>query len=119
MSSTVQFIVTDEQYNDLKIRAEKRGISVSKLVKDIVFPEETSFEHIWQEFLDKLAKFPRDVEFTVATVMGQEAWKNLDKSSKLSIARSFNKKVTSDDKYKKYIKHIGRSEYNVSLYKKY
>lgn len=95
---------------------EKKGVSISKYVKDKVFGSGESFEKIWKEFLAKLDAFPSNIEFDVSTVMSQERWRTLDKSSKLSIARLFNKKVTSHE-YSNIVL-VGRSASNISIYRK-
>lgn len=95
---------------------EEKGVSISQYVKDKVFEPEESFEKIWEEFSDKLVLFPSNVEFDVSTVMSQERWRTLDKSSKLSIARLFNKKVTTHE-YSNVVL-VGRSASNISIYRK-
>jgi ribosomal protein L15 len=118
MSARVQFVLTDNEYEQLKaiVKKDGKGVSISKYVKDKVFPKEDSFEVIWEEFANKLDAFPTNIEFDVANVMTQQRWNTLDRSSKLSLARLFNKKVTTKEYAN--IKLIGRSRSNVSIYKK-
>lgn len=120
MSVRVQFVLSDAEYVTLKERADNEGVSVSKFVKDKIFPNNVngSFKKIWDEFCDKLARFPMDTEFNVAIIMTQERWKTFDRSTKLSIARLFNKKVNAKAEGFKNITILGRSSANVSLYKK-
>lgn len=116
----VQFVLSDAEYVTLKERADNEGVSISKYVKDQVFKKNVngSFKKIWDEFCDKLARFPMDTEFNVAIIMTQERWKTFDRSTKLSIARLFNKKVNTEAEGFKNITILGRSSSNVSLYKK-
>lgn len=116
MSVRVQFVLGDDEYKKLKELADIKGVSISKYVKDRVFPEEQRFEDIWEEFCNRLTSFPANAEFDVSIIMSQERWRTLDRSTKLSIARLFMKKVKSkefDD-----IEIAGRSPSNVSLYVK-
>lgn len=117
MSVRVQFVLTDDEYEELKQIVNKTGVSISKYVKDRVFSKEDSFEKIWGDFIEKLERFPAHVEFDIANVMTQQRWQSLDRSSKLSVARLFNKKVTSGEFAN--IELIGRSPSNVSIYKKH
>ena len=116
MSVRVQFVLTDKEYEQLKETVKAKGVSISKYVKDMVIPKEDSFERIWVEFLEKLDSFPSNIEFDVTTILTQARWKTLDRSAKLSLARLFNKKVTSGEYTN--IELIGRSGSNVSIYKK-
>lgn len=116
MSVRVQFVASTQEYEQLKARAEQEGVSISKYVKDLVFTE-NSFGALWNEFQSKLDRFPNDIEFNVATVLGHERWEELDRSTKLSIARLFNRKVISGEY--DFIKLVGRSSTNVSIYKKF
>lgn len=116
MAKRVQFVLTDEEYEELKKIVEEKGVTISKYIKDCVMPKEDSFESVWNEFLSKLEKYPENVEFNVAQIMSFERWKSLDRSTKLSVARLFNRKVMS--KELENIKLIGRSGSNVSIYMK-
>lgn len=118
MSVRVQFIISDEEYEDLKKRAENegKGVSISKYVKDKVFDRENSFESVWEEFLQKINSFPEKVEFNVANAMTIQRWNELDRSTKLSLAKQFNKRVLNGDLPE--IKLVGRSPTNVSIYMK-
>ena len=116
MAKRVQFVLTDDEYEQLKVIVAQKGVTISKYVKDKVIPKEDSFEFVWNEFLEKIEKYPSNTEFNVAQVLTLERWKMLDKSAKLSIARLFNKNVTNG--IYKNIVFIGRSPSNVSLYKK-
>lgn len=120
MSIRVQFVLSDTEYAKLKDLADDEGVSISKYVKDRVFPdsEVDSFKAIWDEFHAKLVAFPSNVEFNVATIMTQERWKTFDRSTKLSIAKLFNKKVNTKAKDFDNITIVGRSPTNVSIYKK-
>ena len=100
----------------MKEYAQEKGVSISKYVKDKVFPQKDSFENIWLEFIQKLELFPANVEFNVSNIIGHNRWQTLDKSSKLSIARLFSKKITSNEYTN--IEYLGRSGSNVSIYKK-
>lgn len=121
MSVRVQFVLSDAEYEKLKNLAEVEGVSISKYVKDRVFPnsEADSFKAIWDEFCAKLATFPVDVEFNVAIIMTQERWRTFDRSTKLSIAKLFSKQVNTKAKGFDKITIVGRSPTNVSIYKKY
>lgn len=116
MAKRVQFVLTDDEYEQLKKIVAQKGVTISKYVKDKVIPREDSFEMVWNEFSQKLEKYPSNTEFNVAQIMTQERWQTLDKSTKLSLARLFNKKVTSGI-YNK-IKLIGRTSGNVTEYRK-
>lgn len=116
MAKRVQFVLTDDEYEQLKAIVAQKGVTISKYVKDKVMPKEDSFELVWNEFSEKLEKYPAQTEFCVAQILSYERWDTLDKSTKLSIARLFNKNVTNGE-YKNII-FIGRSSTNVSLYKK-
>ncbi len=127
MSVRVQCILSDEEYARLEKIVAAKGISISKYIKDrILVPAddedgETSvgsgeFERLWQEFLQRLEKFPKGVEFNVSVVFTQGRWETLSRSSKLSIAKLFNRKVVSGDIEN--VRLIGRSPSNVSLYEK-
>lgn len=113
----IQFSANKNEYEKLKENANIKGVSISQYVKSIVFPEKDSFEKLWTEFLEKLAKYPTDVPFNVAYVMTEERWRTFDRSTKLSIARLFNKKVMEGE-FDGIVKFIGRSSGNVSTYKK-
>ena len=95
MAKRVQFVLTDDEYEQLKIIVAEKGVTISKYVKDKVIPKEDSFEIVWNEFLEKLEKYPSKIEFNVAQILTLERWNTLDKSAKLSIARLFNKNVTN------------------------
>lgn len=120
MSVRVQFVLSDTEYETLKKWANNEGVSISKYVKDKVFyeNEEVSFKEIWDEFCAKLNQFPANTEFDVSNVMTQERWRTFDRSTKLAIARLFNKKVNTKEKDFRNITIVGRSTSNVSLYKK-
>ncbi len=120
MSIRVQFVLSDKEYERLKDLANIEGVSISKYVKDRVLPnsEVDSFKAIWDEFHAKLTAFPSNVEFDVAIIMTQERWKTFDRSTKLSIAKLFNKKVKAKEKDFDNIAIVGRSPTNVSIYKK-
>lgn len=115
MSVRVQFVLTEDEYEKLKKLAG--NISISKYIKDKVFPKKDSFEVIWQEFTEKLERYPVGVEFSVVDVMTPARWDTLDKSTKLSLGRLLNKKVKTDDEFKD-ITLTRRSGSNVSLYRK-
>ncbi len=114
MAKRVQFVLTDEEYENLKEIVEKKGVTISKYIKDCVIPKEDNFEKTWNEFLIKLNKYPCNCEFNVAQVVTYSRWEELDKSTKLSIARLFNRKIASGEI--KGIRLLGRSGSNVSLY---
>lgn len=116
MSKRVQFVLTDDEYEQLKKVVAQKGVTISKYVKDKVIPKKDSFELVWNEFLEKLEEYPSNIEFNVAQVITLKRWNELDKSTKLSIARLFNKNVATG--LYKNISLIGRSPSNVSLYKK-
>ena len=120
MSVRVQFVLSDTEYATLKEWANSEEVSISKYVKDRVFQksEEVSFKEIWDEFCARLAKFPTNAEFDVSIIMTQERWRTFDRSTKLSIARLFNKKVNAKSEGFSNIIIIGRSSSNVSLYMK-
>lgn len=111
-SVRVQFVLTESEYEELKRQAG--NISISKYIKDRVFPKEDSFAVIWEEFTEKLARFPVGKEFSVVDVMTAERWNTLDKSSKLSLGRLLNKKVKTGEFSD--IALTRRSSANVSLY---
>lgn len=116
MAKRVQFVLTDDEYEQLKKEVTEQGVTISKYVKDKVIPKEDSFKIVWQEFLEKLEKYPSKIEFNVAQILTLERWNTLDKSAKLSIARLFNKNVKNGGI--KNVVFIGRSPSNVSVYKK-
>ncbi len=116
MAKRVQFVLTDDEYEQLKTIVAQKGVTISKYVKDKVIPKADSFEFVWNEFLEKLEKYPSGTEFNVAQILSLARWNTLDKSAKLSIARLFNKNVTNG--VYRNIVFIGRSPSNVSLYKK-
>lgn len=116
MGVRIQFVASEEEYEELKRLVKGKNVSISQYVKDRVLPKEDSFEKLWKEFLDKLEAFPKNVEFNISAILTDERWRSLDKSSKLSIARLFNKQVTSGE-YSN-IQFVGRSSSNVSIYKK-
>lgn len=116
MSVRVQCVLSDDEYKQLNKILNDKGISWSKYIKDKLFPPEIAFEIIWNSFHERLEKYPTNIEFTVANIMGQDEWNKLDKSSKLSLSRSFNKKVVSGE-YDN-IRLVGRSQSNVSVYLK-
>lgn len=112
----IQFVLTDEQYKTFMKDVEDSGVSISQYVISKVLPDKTDFEKLWDEFKEKLEIFPVGIDFDVSIVMGQDKWYTLDKSQKLSVARLFNKKVSSGE-YSN-ITMIGRSSSNVSRYRK-
>lgn len=116
MAKRVQFVLTDAEYEQLQAIVADKGVTISKYVKDRVMPKEDSFELVWNEFSEKLENYPVQTEFNVAQILTDERWSELDKSTKLSIARLFNKNV-SNGEYKNVV-YIGRSSSNVSIYKK-
>ncbi len=116
MAARVQFVLTDDEYEKLKKEAESKGVTISKYVKDRVFPKVDSFELVWNEFQEKLKKYPSGTEFAVSQILSLERWNTLDKSTKLSIARLFNRNVASGEYTD--IELVGRSATNVSVYKK-
>jgi hypothetical protein len=109
-----------DEYIEVKKLAEETGISISQYCKDRIFPRANDFETIWREFLAKLKIFPSNVEFDVSTVMTMNSWSSLDKATKLSIARRFNKLVKNKEDYPSFadIQIVGRSSSNVTIYKK-
>lgn len=120
MSVRVQFVLSDDEYTELKNKATKEGVSISKYVKDRALEKDKdeSFKAIWDEFCKKLDKFPAEIEFDVSKVMGQERWGTFDRSTKLSVARLFNRRVTEKSEGFSNITIVGRSPANVSIYKK-
>ena len=116
MGHRIQFVLTDEQYEIFQKEVNTSGMSISQYVVSKVLPEKTDFEKIWEEFLEKLKVFPVGIDFDVAVIMGQEKWSTLNRSEKLSVARLFNKKVTSGEYGN--ISIVGRSSSNVSRYRK-
>lgn len=119
MSVRVQFVLSDDEYSELKKLVEEQGVSISKYVKDhlpLTRLEEDSFEKIWGEFLQKLDSFPKEIEFDISIVMTQQRWQTFDRSTKLSLAKLFNKKVKAGEFDN--IELVGRSPNNVSIYKK-
>lgn len=116
MSFRVQFVISDDEYKQLKEIAKSKGISISKYVKDKVFEREDSFQDIWEEFKERLDAFPPNVEFDVSTIMSQDRWHTLDKSSKLSLAKLLSKNVASREFSN--VVFVGRSSSNVSIYRK-
>lgn len=116
MGHRIQFVLTEEQYEAFMEDVKKSGVSISQYVISKVLPDKTSFETLWEEFIKKLECFPAGIDFDVSIIMGQDRWFTLDKSQKLSIARLFNKKVSTGE-YSDIIM-TGRSSSNVSRYKK-
>ena len=116
MAKRVQFVLTDAEYEQLQAIVADKGVTISKYVKDRVMPKKDNFELVWNEFSEKLQNYPAQTEFSVAQILTDERWDTLDKSTKLSIARLFNKNV-SNGEYSNVV-YIGRSSSNVSLYKK-
>ena len=112
----IQFVLSDEEYKKLKYIVDNKGISISKYVKDCVLPEEQTFEDIWMEFEIRLKEYPKNAEFTVQNIMTYKRWKSFSRSTKLSIARLFNKKVKNDEVMG--VVSLGHSSSNVSVYKK-
>lgn len=115
----VQFTLNDKEYEQLAALAKEKGISIPKYVKDCVLPPapEGSFKDIWDELVDKIAHFPADIEFTIATVMTEERWRSFSRSTKLSLAKQLNKQVAAGSIPKVYLK--ARSPSNVSIYAKH
>lgn len=117
MGRRIQIVIPDNQVEKFDNDVKESGLNISQYILSKIFPEETSFDEIWKEFLGKLNSFPAGIDFDVAIIMGQDRWFELSKSEKLSIARLFNKKVTSGEYGN--IKLVGRSSSNVSRYKKF
>lgn len=116
MGHRIQFVLTDEQYNVFIEDVKNSGVSISQYVISKVLPNKTEFEKLWAEFVERLKTFPVGIDFDVSIILGQDKWYTLDKSQKLSVARLFNRKVSSGE-YSN-IAMIGRSSSNVSRYRK-
>jgi len=116
----VQFVVTNDEYDDIKVRADNLGISISQYCKDMVIPRENSFESTWRMFIEKLENYPQKVEFDVSQIMTRAEWDLLNKTTRLAIARRFNKVVKAREKYPAFsdVEIVGRSSSNVSIYRK-
>lgn len=117
MGRRIQIVIPDNQVEKFNNDVKESGLNISQYILSKILPEETSFDEIWKEFLEKLNSFPAGIDFDVAIIMGQDRWFELSKSEKLSTARLFNKKVTSGEYGN--IKLVGRSSSNVSRYKKF
>ena len=122
MGKRIQFVLTEQQYIEFMKEVEKSDLSISQYIVSKVLPQKTDFETIWSEFVAKLKAFPLGIEFDVAIVMGQDRWDTLNRSEKLSLARLFNRKVSTGEHDKGFdyrkITIIGRSSSNVTRYKK-
>ena len=116
MGHRIQFVLTEDQYNEFVKAVSDSGMSISQYVVAKVLPQKTEFEKIWEEFQMKLEAFPPGIEFDVGIIMGQDKWSTLNRSEKLSVARLFKKKVSSGE-YSN-ISMVGRSSSNVSRYRK-
>ncbi len=116
MGYRIQFILTKDEYDGVKKEADILGISVSQYCRDQVVPREDNFETVWKEFIRRLENHPEEAPFNVSQIFPPERWKSFDRSTKLSIARLFNKKVSKE--LIPGVIFLGRNAYNVSEYKK-
>lgn len=120
MSKRIQFFITDEQYKQVEEDAAEKGISIAQYFKDSAGLGEEAFEKVWKEFQDKLQKYPRGTTFVISDVIGLERWAEFDRSMKLTLARQLNKCVKAEKKEAPFdnVCLVGRSPYNVSIYRK-
>lgn len=116
MGYRIQFILTEEEYNGVKDKADNLGISVSQYCRDQVVPRKDDFKTVWDEFVKRLENYPEGAPFNVSQIFPPERWKSFDRSTKLSIARLFNKKVSGE--LIPNVISLGRNAYNVSEYMK-
>lgn len=116
MTHRVQVLLTESEFEWIKSQAEEKDVSISKYIKDRILPKEDSFEAVWREFTERLEKFPVGIEFTVSQLMTNERWQSFDKSTKLSLSRRFQHKLSAHA-YSN-IGLVGRSPANISIYKK-
>lgn len=114
MSKNLVIVLSEDEYDYIHKVASEKGISASKYARDLIFPEENSFENKWQLLLNKIEKYPKNMEFDIAMIIGYELWRTYDRSTKLSLARTLSRKIadgTISD-----VAVVGRSSSNVTIY---
>ena len=91
MAKVIQVSFSDQEFKFLSLQAEKEGVTIPLYIKNRVLPKGE-----FDEFFEKLIKIVDNLEngkvFTIRDLFGDE-WREIEKGMRLSLGRTFNKKV--------------------------
>lgn len=93
IAKNLVIILSDNEYDYIHKKAAEKGISASKYARDIIFPEEDTFESNWNYLLNRLENYPVGADFDISIIMVPELWKSYDRSTKLSLVRTLSRKI--------------------------
>ena len=112
MSITISVTLTDKEYEDVKIKSQEAGLSISQYVKrNPICGDE--FEERYEHLIQKAKSQANGSSFTVMSIFPD--WNEIPKGTKLSLGRNFYHLVKRGEVDG--VVPDGKNSSNVQLYK--
>lgn len=110
----IQLLVSDEEYEWIKEKADKKNMTVSLYVRGLLFEGRNNLAVYYNELLKKVEELNTGIEFTIKELFGVD-WR-MDRGIKLRLGRMFNEQVQNG--VIKNVKLIRKDSSNTKHYKK-
>ncbi len=110
----IQLLVSDEEYEWIKEKADKKNMTVSLYVRGLLFEGRNNLAAYYNELLKKVDELDVGTEFTIKELFGVN-WR-MDRGIKLRLGRMFNEQV--QNKVIKNVKPMNKDSSNAKHYKK-
>ena len=110
----IQLLVSDEEYEWIKEKADKKNMTVSLYVRGLLFEGRNNLAAYYNELLKKVDELDVGTEFTIKELFGVN-WR-MDRGIKLRLGRMFNEQVQNG--VIKNVKLIRQDSSNTKHYKK-
>ena len=110
----IQLLVSNEEYEWLKERADEKNMTVSFYARELLFEGRNNLAVYYNELLKKVEELNTGIEFTIKELFGVD-WR-MDRGIKLRLGRMFNEQVQNG--VIKNVKLIRKDSSNTKHYKK-
>lgn len=110
----IQLLVSDEEYEWIKEKADKKNMTVSLYVREQLFEGRNNLAAYYSELLKKVEELDAGIEFTIKELFGVD-WR-MDRGIKLRLGRMFNEQVQNG--VVKNVKLMKKDSSNAKHYKK-
>lgn len=110
----IQLLVSDEEYEWIKEKADKKNMTVSLYVRGLLFEGRNNLAAYYNELLKKVDELDVGTEFTIKELFGVN-WR-MDRGIKLRLGRMFNEQV--QNKVIKNVERMDKDSSNARHYKK-
>lgn len=87
----IQLSLTQKEYDYLDMEARNKKIDIPILIKEKVFPK-SEIDELLNKLIKEINLKQKGDIFTVRDIFGNR-WKDIERGTRLSLGRTFNKKV--------------------------